>query len=214
MGTRSLTFVHDEDGDAIVCIYQQYDGYFDGVGNDLLTFLKGSQVVNGIGRDEGCTIFNGAGDLAARLITHLKRGNASDAGGVYIEPPTLNDGDMGTEFAYHIYAKVGQEPRLVAHDIYSGRTVAGLASAVVWPSEADYEDDAESEAILPAQRAALFAAFMEVFGHGDDETRYAFTRLVLGLPSNCIVSWSDNKPGALSAAEASKVLDALDGLNV
>lgn len=213
MGTRSLTFVHDETGDPIVCIYQQYDGYFDGVGDDLLSFLKGSRVVNGIGMTEG-TIFNGAGDLAARLITHLKRGDASDPGGVYIEPATLNDGDMGTEFAYHIFAGVGHEPRLVAHDIYAKRTVSGPASHIVWPTDEVEDEDDDSAPIRPDQRAALFATFAEVFGHSEDEARYAFTRMVLRFPSFRVVSWSENKPGALSAAEASQVLDALNVLNV
>jgi hypothetical protein len=213
MGTRSLTFVHDETGDPIVCVYQQYDGYFDGVGDDILSFLKGSRVVNGIGMDPG-VIFNGAGDLAARLITHFKRGDASDAGGVYIESPTLADGDMGTEFAYHIYATAGGEPRLVARDVYSGRTVAGLASDIVWPTDRDEDEADASVAIRPDQRAALFATFTEVFGHSEEEARYAFTRMVLGHGADEVVSWSENKPGALSATEASKVLDALNLLNV
>ena len=68
--------------------------------------------------------------------------------------------------------------------------------------------------IAADQRSALFAAFGEVFGHVDDAARYAFTRLVLGKPSSATVSWSSNKIGALTRAEASRVLDALDVLNV
>lgn len=136
MGTRSLTFIHDGPEDPLstatprACVYQQYDGYFDGVGLEIQKFLAGSQIVNGIGMNGGVTQFNGAGDLAARLITQLKGGDANNPGGVYIEDPTLNDGDMGTEYAYHIYCVVGQEPYIRAVDVYTGRTLEGPASEV------------------------------------------------------------------------------------
>lgn len=68
--------------------------------------------------------------------------------------------------------------------------------------------------IQPSQRSALFATFGEVFADTSNESRYAFTRLILGKPADAVVSWSGNKPGAISAAEASMVLHALDNLNV
>lgn len=70
------------------------------------------------------------------------------------------------------------------------------------------------EPVTHEQRGALFASFGEVFGHTDNEQRYAFTRLALGLPADEVVSWSAHKPGALSKTEASKVLDTLNLLNV
>jgi len=30
MGTRSLTYVYDNDDDAVVCMYRQFDGYVSG----------------------------------------------------------------------------------------------------------------------------------------------------------------------------------------
>lgn len=60
------------------------------------------------------------------------------------------------------------------------------------------------------QRGALFAAFGEVFGHSDAVTRHAFTGMVLGRNDRC--SWAGN--GGITYGEASKVLDALDVLNV
>lgn len=214
MGTRSLTFVHEDDGPAIVCIYQQFDGYFEGVGDDILRFLKGTEIVNGIGGGDTSKQFNGAGDLACRLITHIKGGDEDNIGGAYIIPADSPDDGWGAEFAYHVYCTVGEEPRVVAHDLYAKHTVGGYASAIVWPSEEDYEDTDDSGLIQPGQRAALFATFAEVFGHSEDEARYAFTRLVLGMGGAEDVSWSDNKPGAITAEEASKVLDALSLLNV
>lgn len=204
MGTRSLTFVHDErDGAApIVCVYQQYDGYFDGVGEDILSFLKGSEVVNGIGVADH-TVFNGSGDLAARLITHFKRGDADNAGGVYVESPTLADGDMGTEFAYHIYCTVGQPPYLVAKDLYGERTVEGPVSEFAWTAF-DPNDPMTDD-----QRRALFAAYGKVFGGDNRDGRLAFTRIVLAAGPTDTVSWSKNAPGSLTAGEASRVLDAL-----
>ncbi len=64
------------------------------------------------------------------------------------------------------------------------------------------------------QRAALFASFTEVFGHSENEARYAFTRMVIGLGTDEVVSWSSHRSGAISSPEASKVLDALNLLNV
>ena len=39
MGTRSLTFVYDEDGRKIINMYRQYDGYPSGHGKDLAESL-------------------------------------------------------------------------------------------------------------------------------------------------------------------------------
>lgn len=134
MGTRSLTFVHDEPGsDPVICIYQQYDGYFSGgVGDDILSFLKGTEIVNGFGGGDTSRQFNGAGDLAARLVTHFKEGDENRIGNVYIQSP-VDPYDQG--IAYHIYCTVGQEPYLMASEY--GRTVEGPVSQIVWPQEDD-----------------------------------------------------------------------------
>lgn len=49
MGTRSLTFVYDEDGEKIVNMYRQMDGYPSGHGLELAEFLEPITMVNGIG---------------------------------------------------------------------------------------------------------------------------------------------------------------------
>jgi len=53
MGTRSLTFVYDEQ-DVIINMYRQYDGYPTGHGAELAEFLGQFRMTNGIpvGRDK------------------------------------------------------------------------------------------------------------------------------------------------------------------
>lgn len=215
MGTRSLTFVHEEDGTPVVCIYRQYDGYFSGAGDEILTFLKGSQIVNGFGGDP-TPVFNGAGDLAARLITYYKGGNADAVGNVYVYPP--DTANVGEAFVYHIHCTVGQEPRLVATDVYADFTVEGPVSQIVWPTQ----DEDGNYVVVPAdtsgpltdeQRRALFAAFREAFDGADDTDRYTFTRKILGKPAAAVVSWSDAKRGTITANEASRLLDVLAAVN-
>lgn len=96
MGTRSLTRIYDGDkkSPVLVAIYQQFDGYFEGVGEDLQQFLKGMVIVNGIGSDTTKKIANGMGCLAAQVIKHLK----DRVGGTYI---TSKDNEQ--EYNYDIY---------------------------------------------------------------------------------------------------------------
>ena len=86
MGTRStITFTENEE--KLCKIYQQYDGYLDGVGKDLAEFLQSGKLVNGITMGESDKVFNGAGCLVAQFISE----NKTSAGGLYIIP--LNDED-------------------------------------------------------------------------------------------------------------------------
>jgi hypothetical protein len=60
MGTRSLTFVYNEDGKKILNMYRQFDGYPSGHGAELATFLNSATMVNGYaGKD--APQFNGMG---------------------------------------------------------------------------------------------------------------------------------------------------------
>lgn len=107
MGTRSLTRVIETYKDnktqkqvkkQLINMYRQYDGYPSGMGADLVEFLDGSKVVNGLSSDDmkSTKVFNGAGCLAAQLVAHFKEG----AGGIYIEPTTAKD--CGQEYEYEI----------------------------------------------------------------------------------------------------------------
>lgn len=95
MGTRSLTFVYDGKK-PIMNMYRQYDGYPSGHGAELVEFLAGGKLVNGIGADRN--VFNGMGCLAASLVSHFKK----SPGGFYIY--SVDSKDCGQDFEYHIYA--------------------------------------------------------------------------------------------------------------
>ena len=107
MGTRSLTKVikswkdkktNKVKKEKIICMYRQYDGYPSGRGADLVEFLSGSKVVNGLGMDDlnSKRVFNGAGCLAAQLVGHFKEG----AGGFYLYNPKAKD--CGQDYEYEI----------------------------------------------------------------------------------------------------------------
>ena len=97
MGTRSLTYVYDEQGERIINLYRQYDGYPTGHGQELAKFLNSGRMVNGLENDPKERLFNGAGCLAAQLVANFK----TDAGGFYLYP--TETGDCGQDFEYHVY---------------------------------------------------------------------------------------------------------------
>lgn len=82
MGTRStVTFYDEYDLNCIASIYQQYDGYPEGVGYELAVFLENIQMVNGFGYGAKMgEVANGMGCLAAQYIAKIKVG----VGGVYL----------------------------------------------------------------------------------------------------------------------------------
>lgn len=84
MGTRSLTFVYTEQGDTIVCLYRQYDGYPEGHGKELATILS-------------TTLSNGMECLSASIVAKLKTG----AYNIYLYPSDTDD--AGQDYEYHIY---------------------------------------------------------------------------------------------------------------
>jgi len=97
MGTRSLTYVYDESGNKIINMYRQFDGYPTGHGAELAEFLNSGRVVNGLNGVGKERQFNGAGCLAAQLVSHFKVG----AGQFYLHPVTVED--CGQDYEYHIY---------------------------------------------------------------------------------------------------------------
>ena len=86
MGTRSLTFVYDEQGNKIINLYRQYDGYPTGHGQELAEFLNNQKM------------YNGAGDLAALLVAHFKK----EPMNFYLHPTDVED--CGQDYEYHIYS--------------------------------------------------------------------------------------------------------------
>ena len=109
MGTRSLTHIAEE-GETILTLYRQYDGYLEGHGLDLARFLKDISIVNGISSNN-TKIANGMGCLSAQLIAHLKDG----VGNLYVYPP--NSKDCWEEFTYYISdEKLGEEVKIKVED--------------------------------------------------------------------------------------------------
>jgi len=94
MGTRSLTFIYD-DGQVLVNMYRQFDGYPSGHGTELAAFLASGKMVNGFSRTEERQ-FNGMCCLAAQMVAHFKKG----VGGFYLMAPGTSD--HGQEFEYHV----------------------------------------------------------------------------------------------------------------
>lgn len=85
MGTRStITFYEKRDDKLIpyVNIYQQYDGYLEGVGKELCEWLKDKIIVNGFSYFDKRDIANGVGCLVAQFISDKKNG----VGDFYIYP--------------------------------------------------------------------------------------------------------------------------------
>jgi hypothetical protein len=77
MGTRCLTEVLEQNGDVIITLYRQFDGYPRGHGKELKDFLEGFHICNGIGieQDRNRDIWaNGMSCLAAQIVSHFKRG--------------------------------------------------------------------------------------------------------------------------------------------
>lgn len=109
MGTRSTIHIYCEfTGEPLVCIYQQYDGYIDGVGHQLADWLKGRKYVNGFSGHQHAKdgYVNGMQCLAAQLIKHLKK----DIGHTYI----TNVGSS-QEFDYRVYWQDEQFKIVVDH---------------------------------------------------------------------------------------------------
>ena len=96
MGTRSLTYMY-EDNMPLVCMYRQFDGYLSGHGSELAEFLSDIKMVNGIGVNAPSNIANGAGCLAAQLVSHFK----TDPGGIYIVPADTDR--MGIDYVYQVH---------------------------------------------------------------------------------------------------------------
>ena len=95
MGTRSLTFVYEENK-PIVNMYRQFDGYPSGHGQELAEFLLSGELVNGYS-DGNAKVFNGMGCLAAQMIVNFKK----SVGGFYIYP--IESNDCWQDYEYHIY---------------------------------------------------------------------------------------------------------------
>jgi hypothetical protein len=137
MGTRSTTTIYDGET-PLVTIYRQFDGYPSGHGAELASFLTGKTIVNGFGRGDTAQQFNGAGDLACRLITALKDGDPNDIGGFYVIP---TDQAGGEDYHYDVFVgEPGTEPH-VKVSRFGNFVAEGPASEIVALAEAAEAND-------------------------------------------------------------------------
>lgn len=113
MGTRSTIKFYSEfnQEEALVCIYQQYDGDIGGVGHELAEWLSGKKIINGISgqkMDQGYA--NGMGCLAAQFIKEFK----TKLGGLYIN--TIDGEEL---YNYHVRL-VDNKLIISVNDIFQG----------------------------------------------------------------------------------------------
>lgn len=99
MGTRSTITFCEKVNDKIipyVNIYQQYDGYLEGVGKELCEWLEDKIIVNGFSSDDKRDIANGVGCLVARFISDKKNG----VGDFYVYP--IGEGKGYCDYNYTV----------------------------------------------------------------------------------------------------------------
>ena len=85
----------EEPNKTIVDIYHHWDGYPEGLGVTLASYLNDYHIVNGMGR-ENDNLFNGIGCMAASIVAELKDG----PGDVYIEP---RESHSWIDYHYYIW---------------------------------------------------------------------------------------------------------------
>ena len=90
MGTRStILFINNyEDGETpLAKIYQQYDGYLEGVGMQLCSYILGKKIVNGYTTEQQNGLYaNGFDDLVTMFIADHKHG----IGNLHLITPTTD----------------------------------------------------------------------------------------------------------------------------
>lgn len=120
MGTRSTVKFYDGE-DCICAIYQQYDGYLEGVGKSLAEFLESKKMVNGYNHAVPNEA-NGVGCLSAQYIAENKNG----VGGLYMT--TVDD-----EQEYNYIVRLSADKGLIMkafeerHCIFQGTPLHFLA---------------------------------------------------------------------------------------
>lgn len=124
MGTRSVTRIWNEENEPLVTLYRQYDGYIDGHGLELAK-LCSAVILNGVGDQEYGKHANGAGCLAAQIVSEIKN---KQLGNVYIVPhDTLSE-----EFNYKVVVQGAGKPVMITVTNDEGiRLFHGTAEAML-----------------------------------------------------------------------------------
>ena len=88
MATNATVKIQEK-GKTLCTLYVHWDGYWDGVGQDIVNILENGKLVNGFSVDDNLgEKFNGAGCLAATLIAKLK----TAPGNIYLTTDGTTDG--------------------------------------------------------------------------------------------------------------------------
>ena len=95
----------------IVDIYHHYDGYPEGLGVKLASYLYDKKITNGLGSRDDYDYFNGLGCLAASLVAELKDG----PGNVYIEDK--NQPHSWLDYKYYVW---GDDDKSIWISIFDG----------------------------------------------------------------------------------------------
>ena len=119
MSTRSITRVIPrqkgisfQDGmingnKCVVEMYRHYDGYPEGHGVELASFLMNKAVGD-----------KGTGCLAAQIITYFKP--LFGVGGIYLQCPNDDFGSTNLEYVYTVFPKDGEDTMLAIHEENEG----------------------------------------------------------------------------------------------
>ena len=92
----------EEPQKTIVDIYHHWDGYPEGLGVTLASYLDNKKIVNGISsKDDEDLVYNGMGCLAASVVAYLKDG----PGNVYIEP---RESHGWIDYQYYVWGDDGK----------------------------------------------------------------------------------------------------------
>ena len=86
----------------VACMYRQSDGYPDGHGDELATFLTGIELVDGLTGGDPERVANGMDCLAAQIVAHFK----TRPGAIYLYPTSSRD--CGEEWVYLVYNREGK----------------------------------------------------------------------------------------------------------
>ena len=122
MGTRSITVVKDKSNKKIIEMYAQYDGYPEGLGDELARFIESKEMVNGIGGDN--RVFNGINCFAGQLIAHLK---GEEPGGFYLHAPTHdveNKRFYSEKYFAEYYYEIDADLNIKCWDTYKNKIVS------------------------------------------------------------------------------------------
>lgn len=114
MGTHSTITFYQKSKDSVVPlvnIYQQYDGYLDGVGKDLCEWLQKKIITNGFNHDDKRDIANGVGCLSAQYI----RDHKPRVGDLYIYPAGVHN--EWCDYNYSVIVDDGFSGEKKAEDI-------------------------------------------------------------------------------------------------